>query len=176
MSRRALPDKLFFRIGEVAALVGVKAHVLRYWEEELGVLVPMKTRGAHRQYRRRDVEIALHIKDMLQNEGLTLSGVKKRLREEARSVPKAQRAAAVIEPARDGEVRLRAVLVELRAELVTLAEQLAPEGLDPALEAALDGDRPDAHSDDAHSDHARSDARTVEALVMAEVPSRRSER
>ena len=168
MSRRALPDKLFFRIGEVAALVGVKAHVLRYWEEELGVLVPMKTRGAHRQYRRRDVEIALHIKDMLQNEGLTLSGVKKRLREESRA-PKTQRPAiASIEVTRDGELRLRAVLVELRAELMQLAASLAPEPMDAALEAAIDGvngERDAAVTRD-----------ELDALVFADVPSRRRER
>jgi DNA-binding transcriptional MerR regulator len=171
MSRRALPDKLFFRIGEVAALVGVKAHVLRYWEEELGVLVPMKTRGAHRQYRRRDVEIALHIKDMLQNEGLTLSGVKKRLREESRSAPKAQRPMlASIEAPRDGEVRLRAVLVELRSELVQLAAILQPGPMDEALEPAAEG-APERSAPE--HDVTRDE---LEALVFAEVPSRRRER
>lgn len=134
MSRRALPDKLFFRIGEVAALVGVKAHVLRYWEDELGVLMPMKTRGAHRQYRRRDVEIALRVRAMLQEEGLTLSGVKKRLREEgALGAPKKS---ATVEPPRSPEVRLRAALLELRAQLVDIAEKLAP----PPPLATLDED------------------------------------
>lgn len=139
MSRRALPDKLFFRIGEVAALVGVKAHVLRYWEEELGVLMPMKTRGAHRQYRRRDVEIALRIKEMLQDEGLTLGGVKKRLREESLLPPaKPTKAVATLDPARDAELRLRAALVELRAELVEIAAQLAPPPAAPFVEVEHD--------------------------------------
>src|SRR5687768_1364219 len=76
-----LPDKLFFRIGEVAEIIGVRAHVLRYWEEEFGILKPMKTRGAHRQYRRRDVELALIIKRLLHDEGFTVAGARKKLSE-----------------------------------------------------------------------------------------------
>ncbi|GAB4215031.1 MAG: hypothetical protein OHK0013_40200 [Sandaracinaceae bacterium] len=74
-----LPDKLFFRIGEVAELVGVKPHVLRYWEQELGLLRPMKTRGAHRQYRRRDVEIARLVRQLTEVEGYTVAGAKKKI-------------------------------------------------------------------------------------------------
>ncbi|HTU62831.1 MAG TPA: MerR family transcriptional regulator, partial [Polyangiales bacterium] len=54
MPSNALPDKLFFKIGEVAQIVGVRAHVLRYWESEFASLRPLKTRGSHRVYRRRD--------------------------------------------------------------------------------------------------------------------------
>lgn len=124
MARRPLPDKLFFRIGEVSKLVGVKPHVLRYWEEELGVIAPMKTRGAHRQYRRRDVEVALQIRELLHEEGLTLEGVKRRL--EADTAPKSKKTVAALDPSRDTELRLRAVLVELREELVQLQTSLAP--------------------------------------------------
>lgn len=126
MARRALPDKLFFRIGEVAKLVGVKPHVLRYWEEELGVIAPMKTRGAHRQYRRRDVEVALRIRELLHDEGLTLEGVRKRLREESAPKAAAKPTVVALDASRDAELRLRALLVELRAELVTLAGALEP--------------------------------------------------
>lgn len=123
MARRPLPDKLFFRIGEVSKLVGVKPHVLRYWEEELGVIAPMKTRGAHRQYRRRDVEVALQIRELLHEEGLTLEGVKRRL--EADAAPKTKKpTVAALDPSRDAELRLRAVLVELREELVQLQSSL----------------------------------------------------
>ena len=60
MTRRTqLPDKLFFKIGEVADIVGVKPHALRYWETEFPALRPKKTRGAHRQYSRKDVELAM---------------------------------------------------------------------------------------------------------------------
>mgnify|MGYP000007500570 CR=1 FL=1 len=65
-----IPAKRYFTIGEVSELCGVKPHVLRYWEEEFGILKPMKTRGAHRQFRRRDVELALS--DLLGHELLVL--------------------------------------------------------------------------------------------------------
>ncbi len=71
--------KLFFRIGEVAALVGVAPHVLRYWEDEFGLLRPMKTRGSHRQYRRRDVETARLIHQLVDIEGYTVAGAKRRI-------------------------------------------------------------------------------------------------
>lgn len=76
-----LPSKLFFRIGEVAELVGVKPHVLRYWETELGLLRPMKTRGSHRQYRRRDVEVARLVRQLTEIEGYTIAGAKKKIAE-----------------------------------------------------------------------------------------------
>ncbi|MBX7192524.1 MAG: MerR family transcriptional regulator [Sandaracinaceae bacterium] len=76
-----LPSKLFFRIGEVAELVGVRPHVLRYWETELGLLRPMKTRGSHRQYRRRDVEIARLVRQLTEIEGYTVAGAKKKIAE-----------------------------------------------------------------------------------------------
>ncbi len=78
---RPLPNKLFFRIGEVAELVGVKPHVLRYWELELGLLRPMKTRGSHRQYRRRDVEVARLVRQLTEIEGYTVAGAKKKIAE-----------------------------------------------------------------------------------------------
>ena len=129
-----LPDKLFFRIGEVAALVGVRPHVLRYWEQELGVLRPMKTRGAHRQYRRRDVELALVIKRMVQVEGLTLGGVKKRLRElghlGAPLVKEAAPQAAPIATPASREVALRGELLALRGDLLALLGRLDALGAD----------------------------------------------
>ncbi len=125
MSPRPLPDKLFFRIGEVADIVGVKPHVLRYWESELGCLRPMKTRGAHRQYRRRDVELAMLIRQLLHDEGYTIQGVRRRLRELGHD---RQSAALPEEPSR--EVQLRAALLGLREELVSLLERLDAIGAD----------------------------------------------
>ena len=116
---RPLPDKLFFRIGEVAALVGVKPHVLRYWESELGCLEPMKTRGSHRQYRRRDVEIAMLIRRLLHDEGLTMAGVRRRLRELGHD-----RAAAPVPKPAQREVRLRGALLGVREELEGLLRTL----------------------------------------------------
>jgi DNA-binding transcriptional MerR regulator len=76
-----LPNKLYFRIGEVARIVGVKPYVLRYWETEFAVLKPGKTPSRHRLYRRRDVELLLEIKHLLYEEGFTIAGAKKRLKE-----------------------------------------------------------------------------------------------
>jgi DNA-binding transcriptional MerR regulator len=76
-----LPNKLYFRIGEVAKIVGVKPYVLRYWETEFAVLKPGKTPSHHRLYRRRDVETLLEIKHLLYEEGFTIAGAKKKLKE-----------------------------------------------------------------------------------------------
>src|SRR5947199_9821050 len=80
-----LPDKLYFKIGEVARLIGVKPYVLRYWESEFSVLRPGKTRSRHRLYRRRDVETLLEIRRLLYAEGYTIAGAKRRLREGTRT-------------------------------------------------------------------------------------------
>lgn len=79
-----IPDKLFYKIGEVCDIVGVQAHVLRYWESEFPSLQPQKNRAGQRTYRRRDVEMALRIKELLYNEGFTIAGAKKKLSGEGR--------------------------------------------------------------------------------------------
>jgi len=75
-----LPDKLYFRIGEAAAIVGVKPHVLRYWEEEFPVLRPAKSRTQQRLYQRKDLEFLLLVKDLLYVRGFTIAGARKHLR------------------------------------------------------------------------------------------------
>ncbi len=79
-----IPEKLFFKIGEVCEIVGVQAHVLRYWETEFPMLSPQKNRSGQRTYRRRDVEIALRIKELLYEEMYTIAGAKKKLQAELR--------------------------------------------------------------------------------------------
>ncbi len=74
-----IPDKLYFKIGEVAALLKVKTHVLRYWETEFTILQPVKSRTNQRLYRRKDVETALLIKDLLYRQGFTIAGARKKL-------------------------------------------------------------------------------------------------
>ena len=81
----AIPDKLFFKIGEVCEIVGVQAHVLRYWETEFPMLQPQKNRAGQRTYRRKDVEMALRIKALLYDERFTIAGAKRRLQTEGRS-------------------------------------------------------------------------------------------
>ncbi len=80
----AIPEKIFFKIGEVCDLVGVQAHVLRYWETEFPMLSPQKNRSGQRSYRRRDVEIALRIKELLYDDLFTIAGAKKKLQIELR--------------------------------------------------------------------------------------------
>ena len=127
----ALPDKLFFKIGEVAEIVGVKPHVLRYWETEFPALRPMKTRGAHRIYTRRDVELAMFIRRLLHDEGYTIPGARKRLRDEGRD-----KVASDPDPSAAREVALRAELLALREELVDLLGRLDEVAV-PAGEKAL---------------------------------------
>lgn len=81
----AIPEKLFFKIGEVCELAGVQAHVLRYWESEFPTLAPQKNRAGQRVYRKRDVEMALRIKELLYDDQYTIAGAKKRLATEMRS-------------------------------------------------------------------------------------------
>src|SRR5712692_5208128 len=80
----AIPEKLFFKIGEVCELAGVQAHVLRYWETEFPMLAPQKNRSGQRTYRRRDVEMALRIKQLLYDEQYTIAGAKKKLANDSR--------------------------------------------------------------------------------------------
>src|SRR6185436_17652675 len=80
-----IPEKLFFKIGEVCELAGVQAHVLRYWESEFAMLAPQKNRAGQRVYRKRDVEIALRIKELLYEDQYTIAGAKKRLANDLRA-------------------------------------------------------------------------------------------
>ena len=84
----AIPEKLYFKIGEVCDLVGVQAHVLRYWETEFPQLSPQKNRSGQRSYRRRDVEISLRIKELLYDDMYTIAGARKKLQTELREPPK----------------------------------------------------------------------------------------
>lgn len=79
-----IPEKIYFKIGEVCDLVGVQPHVLRYWETEFPTLSPQKNRSGQRSYRRRDVEMALRIKELLYDEMFTIAGAKKKLQSEVR--------------------------------------------------------------------------------------------
>lgn len=81
----SIPEKLFFKIGEVCELAGVQAHVLRYWESEFPMLAPQKNRAGQRVYRKRDVEIALRIKELLYEDQYTIAGAKKRLANDLRA-------------------------------------------------------------------------------------------
>lgn len=90
MNRAAvsIPEKLFFKIGEVCDITGIQAHVLRYWESEFPMLAPQKNRAGQRTYRKRDVEMVLRIKELLYEDQYTIAGAKKRLTNELRGASK----------------------------------------------------------------------------------------
>lgn len=75
----SIPDKLYFRIGEVSELTQTKPYVLRFWETEFPTLRPAKAKSRHRLYRRQDVEIILEIKRLLYEKGFTIAGARKQL-------------------------------------------------------------------------------------------------
>src|ERR1700738_3390661 len=80
-----IPDKLYFRIGEVASLCRLPAYVLRFWETEFPQLKPVKSSTGQRMYRKRDVENVLRIKQLLYDQGFTISGARQQLRSETKS-------------------------------------------------------------------------------------------
>jgi DNA-binding transcriptional MerR regulator len=80
-----IPDKLYFKIGEVSELLGVEPYVLRYWETEFPVLSPKKSGTGHRLNRRKDVELLLRIKHLLYEKRFTIEGARQSLHAEAKA-------------------------------------------------------------------------------------------
>ncbi len=113
-----LPDKLYFKIGEVAALVGVKPYVLRYWESEFSIIRPPPGRSRHRLYRRRDVETLLQIKRLLHDERFTIEGARKRLK----SRGKEEQAPSDLHP---GDRTYRNILAALKKDIESLHRLLS---------------------------------------------------
>ncbi len=113
-----IPDKLYFKIGEVAELTGVKPHVLRYWEAEFASFRPAKSRSQQRLYRRKDVELVLRLKDLLYNQGFTIAGAKKKLRE-VPAVAQQDQLALPLTPSTE-----RQLLDEVRRDLRRLRKSL----------------------------------------------------
>jgi DNA-binding transcriptional MerR regulator len=89
-----IPDKLFFRIGEVSQIVGVEAYVLRYWESEFPGLSPRKSSTGQRMFRRKDVELLLRIKHLLYGQKFTIEGARKALQEKTKAAARSTAAAA----------------------------------------------------------------------------------
>jgi len=82
-NQREIPDKFYFKIGEVAEVTDTEPYILRYWESEFPCLNPTKNSSGQRLYKRRDIEIILTIKRLLYVEGFTIAGAKKKLMEES---------------------------------------------------------------------------------------------
>ena len=125
-----IPDKLYYKIGEVAKFTGVKTHVLRYWETEFKAIRPNKSRSNQRLYRKQDVELILHLKDLLYNQGFTIAGARKKLREKpagkavgAAPQPAAQAAEDQLSLPLSGSVD-RKLLKEIREDILQLKKSL----------------------------------------------------
>lgn len=114
MSRRDLPVKLYYRIGEVAQAVGVQPHVLRYWESEFGSIRPQKSARGQRVYSHKDLEKLLRVKELLHQEGFTIAGAKKKLRETG---PLEQ----------SGQAEVAAVNAKMRAQLTVIRSEILAE-------------------------------------------------
>lgn len=130
MDQVELSNKLYFRIGEVAKIVGVKPYVLRYWETEFPILKPGKTPSRHRLYRRRDVETLLDIKRLLYEEGFTIAGAKKRLKDGQRlsdeTSPLSQADPEGSLPIRPGQQQ-RKILIAIHRDILSLHKFLSDE-------------------------------------------------
>jgi DNA-binding transcriptional MerR regulator len=113
-ARGALPSKLYYRIGEVAELVGVEPHVLRYWEREFRTIRPTKSAKGQRVYSRHDVESLMRVRELLYGQKFTIAGAKKKLQETER-----QRTGDAALPRRTRE-QLLAVLADIEAFLAEL--------------------------------------------------------
>jgi len=118
----SLPAKLYFRIGEVADLVGVEPHVLRYWEREFRTIRPTKSAKGQRVYSRRDVENLMRVRELLYREGFTIAGAKKKL-----SHPEAI-VATPVDAAADGAARTREQLLAIRSEIEAFLADLGSQG------------------------------------------------
>ena len=107
-----IPAKRYFTIGEVSDLCGVKPHVLRYWEQEFTQLKPVKRRGNRRYYQHHEVLLIRRIRDLLYDQGFTISGARNRLDE------------IVTEPAKLGRAAAGANLAALRKEIKSVLDLL----------------------------------------------------
>ncbi len=116
----AIPDKLYFRIGEVSRIARLEAYVLRFWEKEFPMLRPTKAGSGQRMYRRKDLDMVLEIKKLLYQEGFTIEGARKKLRHDQKSGKQQN----LLFPAQERE-KLRKIREELKDVLSMLS---APPG------------------------------------------------
>ena len=134
----AIPEKLFFKIGEVCDLTGVQAHVLRYWESEFPMLAPQKNRAGQRTYRKRDVEMALRIRELLYDDQYTIAGAKKKLASELRGASKLK----VVTPEMSAQVASQPVAVQTASPSTFSADMRpATEALPSGVNLTLSSDQ-----------------------------------
>jgi DNA-binding transcriptional MerR regulator len=131
LAPQEIPDKLYFRIGEVARLAGIKPYVLRFWETEFPSLGPKKSGTGHRLYRRKEVEMVLEIKRLLYEKRFTIEGARKFLETRGKAEP--ARTAKAVKPAKKVQAELFSTasspmadsfLQDIRKELRAIVEML----------------------------------------------------
>jgi len=132
-----IPDKLYFRIGEVARLCGVEAYVLRFWETEFPQLRPNKSGTGQRLYRKRDVELALRIKRLLYSEGYTIAGARHVFTSEVREPQNKSQPELPLKRSAEAD-RIEARLKKLRAEVRELLGMLSAPPTVPAKKELAD--------------------------------------
>jgi DNA-binding transcriptional MerR regulator len=135
----AIPEKQYFKIGEVSEILDVEPYVLRYWESEFKILKPTRTRARQRLYHKRDLELLVEIKHLLYDEKFTIAGAKKRLQEmkkqvaaekKAKKLPKSSKSreeliasenrTEALTAVDDNQADYREILIEIKKELKEL--------------------------------------------------------
>ncbi len=124
-----IPDRLYFRIGEVSELLHLPPYVLRFWEAEFPQLKPTKSNTGQRMYRRREVELAVRIRTLLYEEGFTIPGARERLKAEGKP---AKNQSALPFPMAQDRNGLKRVRQELQELLTMLSGKVKVDGRKPA--------------------------------------------
>ena len=119
------PLKLYYRIGQVAQIVGVEPHVLRYWETEFRSIRPQKSRSGQRVYSRKDVDRLLRVRDLLYTQGFTIAGARKKLQQSG------QQSCSDPDPALTAAQEIRDSLLHLREDVIESLERLAQAAHNP---------------------------------------------
>jgi DNA-binding transcriptional MerR regulator len=119
-----IPPKRYFTIGEVSELCGVKAHVLRYWEQEFEVLAPLKRRGNRRYYQRYEVQLIRHIRELLYEQGFTIAGARSKLELLRSNMPILKLDPTIIG---EEETLTELTVAGLHTEILDIARMLDPQ-------------------------------------------------
>lgn len=133
----AIPLKLYYRIGEVAEIVGVEPHVLRYWETEFRSIRPQKSRSGQRVYSRRDVEKLVRVRDLLYSQGFTIAGARKKLQQTG------QEPNPSVEPAVAAARGMRESMLQLREDVLSSIQRISQMSENPEQPFGQEIDVPD---------------------------------
>ncbi len=136
------PLKLYYRIGEVAEIVGVETHVLRYWETEFRSIRPQKSKSGQRVYSRKDVEKLIRVRELLYTQGFTIAGAKKKLQQIGQEpTPTAEATLVAMREIKES-------LLQLREEVVASMDRFsrATEQGEPSMHQEIDTSDGDANS------------------------------